>query len=185
MPGWQSCRQFRLRTLEWLCSRLQSGVPGFESRPRLSGIATGVEQVSDGAADADEVVAAVPYHPDREEFLVVKRSDGKEVYPGKWEFPAGYIEDEDPADAAIRELEEEAGIVGTALRTGDPHTVDGPHGRFRVHPVLVMVRDDAVTLTAEHTEHRWMSAAEVVALDAVDGLRADMEAVDVEVEEDA
>ncbi|MFB6294418.1 MAG: NUDIX hydrolase [Candidatus Nanohaloarchaea archaeon] len=131
-----------------------------------------------------DVAPAVPYSPDTERFLVVRRSEDKDVYPGRWEFPGGYIEDgESPRQAAERELREETGFVGETLRTGEPHTVRGDHGEFKVHPVLIAVQEQAPDLTAEHTDHRWLPLDGVAALEhTVDGLLQDLRAVGIEVD---
>lgn len=49
--------------------------------------------------------------------LVHRRTDTKDVYPGRWDCSAGgvVLAGEDPVDAAVRELAEEVGVSGVAL----------------------------------------------------------------------
>lgn len=62
--------------------------------------------------------------------LVHRRTDTKDVYPGRWDFTAGGVRDvgETAYDGAVRELEEEVGISGVDLTPlgvqfyGDEHT---------------------------------------------------------------
>lgn len=46
-------------------------------------------------------------------FLVIKRADDEEVFPGMWGIPGGTVEPTDPTleAALVRECEEEVGIV--------------------------------------------------------------------------
>ncbi len=61
---------------------------------------------------------------------VHRRTDTKDLYPGRHDFAAGGVvaAGEDPHDAAVRELEEELGVAGVALSPlgvahfGDDHT---------------------------------------------------------------
>jgi 8-oxo-dGTP pyrophosphatase MutT (NUDIX family) len=65
---------------------------------------------------------------------------------GRWVLPKGWMNsDEDPADAALREAHEEAGVIGEASRTGlgfytyDKRLDGGPSVkcRVRVYPIKV------------------------------------------------
>ena len=47
----------------------------------------------------------------KKQILLLKRSKDESVFPGYWDIPGGTLKDgEDPADGAIREAREEAGI---------------------------------------------------------------------------
>ncbi|MFB6292159.1 MAG: NUDIX domain-containing protein [Candidatus Nanohaloarchaea archaeon] len=126
-----------------------------------------------------DVVAAVAYSPGDDEFLMVERSPDRKWFPGRWEFPSGVIEDEEPKEAALRELREETGLVGKPGLTGEPHIVESEYGVFRVHPVLVLVDREEVELTDEHSEYRWLGLSGIDELDTVKGLKKDLEALKV------
>lgn len=50
----------------------------------------------------------------RDEVLLVRRSDHRPTYPGRWSFPGGHVESgETLVEALVRELGEEIGIVPT------------------------------------------------------------------------
>lgn len=130
------------------------------------------------------VAPAIAYTPESDRFLVVKRSEEKDMYPGRWEFPGGVIEDgETPVEAAERELREETGFVGDTIREGGTHVVRGDYGEFKVHPVLIAVEKQEPDLSREHTEYRWLPSEDVVAMEhTVDGLDKDLLAVGIEVD---
>ncbi len=127
-----------------------------------------------------EVVAAVVYHPQRHEFLLMKRSSDREVFPGRWEFPSGMIEEEESARKAVRrELKEETGLNGDIIKTGEPHLQETDYGDFRVHPFLVLVEDESVDATAEHQDYAWFPLGEIQGLETVKGLEQDLVSVGV------
>jgi len=96
--------------------------------------------------------------------LACRRPEGKHL-GGKWEFPGGKLEaGETPALALIRELEEELSIrvePGTALT---PVVWDYGRGPIRLHPLLCTI-SRGEPHPHEHSEIRWCSPEELVALD--------------------
>lgn len=128
--------------------------------------------------ETTKVATAVPYHREKEKFLLLKRSSEMEVQPGKWNFPSGKIEDETPQKAALRELEEETNLAGQVLRTGDFFTVENEDGNFLVHPVLVLV-DGESELNSEHIDYEWIKPEELGKFETVDGLKEDLRRVDI------
>lgn len=124
--------------------------------------------------------SAIAYNAELDSFLLVKRAESKEEHPGLWEFPGGNVaEDESPKQAALRELEEETGLRGRAIRTGEPGQVEYPHGVFEIHPFLILVDSADVELSSEHTEYEWVELGEVTGYDTVNGIEKELKAVDV------
>jgi len=68
------------------------------------------------------VACAIVVNDSREVLLVQRK---KEPYKGMWCLPIGFAEsDEEVKDAALRELEEEAGVTGEIVRLIDVDTID-------------------------------------------------------------
>lgn len=129
----------------------------------------------------DDIAVAVTYHPGKDRFLLLRRSGEMDVFPGAWDFPGGSIEKgEDAGKAALRELEEETGLLGTVIRTGEKHLVATRYGSYRLHPFLVKVDSGEVELNREHTEHRWVEPREVREMETVKELEKDFQLVGVE-----
>jgi 8-oxo-dGTP pyrophosphatase MutT (NUDIX family) len=130
---------------------------------------------------AEKVVTAVAYNPEKEKFLVLKRAESKKHFPGKWEFPAGFLESQDVKEEALRELKEETGFIGEAIRGGDSFEIesDTGNGIIEVHPVLTIVDYQEPELSREHTDYRWIDLNEIGELETVKGLEKDLENVGV------
>lgn len=128
--------------------------------------------------EKEEVAAAVVYNPNKERFLLVKRAEERERYPGHWEFPSGFIkEDESPENAALRELNEETGLKGEVVRSGESFPIQIP--KVEVYPVLVKVDQEDIQLSREHSEYRWVERSELDILKTVPKLKQDLEKVGI------
>jgi len=125
-----------------------------------------------------DVAAAVVYHSEKDKFLVVKRSEERERYPGHWEFPSGFIEDgEKVKEAVLRELMEETGLRGEIVRTGESFPIQIPP--VTIHPVLLLVNSESVKLSKEHSEHKWVEKNDLSVLKTVPKLKQDYEKVGI------
>ncbi len=98
------------------------------------------------------------------EFLILRRADDEEIYPGVWQFVTGTLNDGETAvQCAVRELKEETGLV--------PETVwNVPYvGRFfnpytdevNFSPVFAVETGRGnVELSHEHDDYLWLSYPE-------------------------
>lgn len=125
-----------------------------------------------------EVATAVVQHRDTGKFLLAKRTTDTDIHPGKWNFPGGKIEeqDENPAEAARRELKEETGLEEEPVRTGESFTLDTVDGVFKIFPVHFHTSSDP-ELNTEHTDYQWIGTEELDSFETVNGLRRDLEKV--------
>lgn len=130
--------------------------------------------------DVTDVATAVPYSAEEDKFLVLKRNSDADIHPSKWNFPGGHIEDESPEEAALRELKEETSLTGELLKTGESFKIDTEEGWFRIHPFLVLVKDEP-ELNEEHVETKWINPRELEDLETVDGLKRDLKELDVSI----
>ncbi|MBC5793054.1 MAG: NUDIX domain-containing protein [Nanohaloarchaea archaeon] len=126
-----------------------------------------------------DVVVAVTYNPEIEKFLLVKRAESRDRYPGEWEFPSGFLEDETEREGALRELEEETGLIGKTIKTAEPFTVESGEYHFTIHPVLVIVESDEVELTREHDKFEWVKRDQIDGFETVPQLEKDMRVLGV------
>jgi len=95
------------------------------------------------------------------EFLILKRS-GKVVYAGQWRMIGGkVVQGETAWEAALRELEEEAGTgpLRFWVLPSLNHFYDPKNDRIRLIPAFAaqLPHDAEIRLDEEHTEYRWIA----------------------------
>jgi len=90
------------------------------------------------------------------------------MYPGIWQYVTGKIEiGEKSHETAIRELQEETGLVHSSMWTVDRvnHFFEAEQNRMNLIPVFgVEVESSIINLSPEHTEYKWCSIDEGVDL---------------------
>ena len=101
--------------------------------------------------------------------ILEKRPDSNPSFPGHWSLVAGKVRDEeDPVDAARREILEETGIeVGEPLGRMQPLYVREGKVLFKVHPFHFAAGDQDVRLNDENEEYMWASVEDAKDLKAV------------------
>jgi 8-oxo-dGTP diphosphatase len=105
--------------------------------------------------DIDKIVKAVMIQDGK--VLLLKRSDYVDKYAREWDLPGGHLQEDESAEQGLqREVEEETG-----LELHDPKIVH-VKGRFTYYIVTDYTGD--ITLSTEHTEHRYVSESEIAEL---------------------
>ena len=117
-----------------------------------------------------EVALAVPDHKDK--FLLLKRSQ-ENSSSGEWTFPGGKIEEnEAEREAAIRELQEETGLKGKIVNSGNEYIGEGELGYWKIYPFHIKVKSKKVELDYEHSEYKWLSIDELKNYETMGNLKS-------------
>jgi 8-oxo-dGTP pyrophosphatase MutT (NUDIX family) len=108
----------------------------------------------------------------RDEFLTLERGPGRGE--GLFYVPGGLVEPgEDPLAAAVRETEEESGLLVRDARILRVWTWPTPEGWDTVHATYVGWSDEGdVRLSAEHTAFRWSRPDDYIAEWCHEGMEA-------------
>ena len=95
-------------------------------------------------------------------FLTLERGPGRGE--GLWYLPGGGVDrGEDPLDAAVRETQEEAGLLVRDARILRAWTYPTPEGHETTHVTFLSRSDEGeVVLSHEHTAFRWTTVADYV-----------------------
>ena len=109
-------------------------------------------------------------------YLLTKRSDTKDVYPGFWEASAGgsAVSGEEPLEAAARELYEETGLRADSLEFVGITFRDSSHGMYYSYLARVSGEKDSIVLQeGETTDYKWVDREGLLAyVDSEDAMTA-------------
>ena len=115
--------------------------------------------------DRIDIALAIPL---RDGKLFVARRAGGLHLAGSWEFPGGKIEEnETPAEAARRELQEETGLQAPELEPLVVCVHDYVEAPLRFHAFLVRDPQGDVVMDSER-EHTWLTIDELRSLEMPD-----------------
>ena len=98
-------------------------------------------------------------------FLIVKRNENDDLYPGAWEFPGGHLEDSETLkDGLKRELKEEIGFVDEfePIITHYYDEIKERNGEL-IHELEIdfIINVDSskinVILSDEHCDYKWVT----------------------------
>ena len=98
-------------------------------------------------------------------FLIVKRNENDDLYPGAWEFPGGHLEDSETLkDGLKRELKEEIGYVDEfePIITHYYDEIKERNGEL-IHELEIdfIINVDSskinVILSDEHCDYKWVT----------------------------
>jgi 8-oxo-dGTP diphosphatase len=117
-------------------------------------------------------------------FLLMKRAEHKDEYPGYWEFQGGGLEDETPEGGVLRELEEETGIKAevTGEKGGFTWDSDFTDRQIKSHSFLIEVEKTEVELSREHTRYEWLELEEIFEKRHFPHIRKDLKHAGVELD---
>jgi 8-oxo-dGTP diphosphatase len=119
-------------------------------------------------------IGALIWSPRNERYLLLRRSSAKDYGAGAWECVTGRVDQGEGFEQALhREVMEELGVhVQVMALLGTTHFYRGapvPENELIGVVFLCSLDDpDSIHISLEHSEHRWMTAGEVMASLAAD-----------------
>ena len=115
-------------------------------------------------------VGALVLDPDSNSYLLLRRSEEKDFAAGAWEGVTGRVDQGEGFENALhREVQEELGVAAEILfMVGTTHFYRGdarPENELVGVVYCVTIADhDAIRLSAEHSEFRWLTALQAAEL---------------------
>ena len=98
---------------------------------------------------------------DNDLYLVVKRNENDDLYPGAWEFPGGHLEDnENIFEGLKRELKEEIGydLVSKPIITNYSDSIKNSIHKIELDFIVNVNKDNInVILSDEHSDYKWVT----------------------------
>lgn len=116
------------------------------------------------------MVGALLRHPVDGKYLLLRRSGDKDFASGAWECVTGRVDQGEGFTQAVRrEVREELGVeVQIDYVVGTAHFFRGEERPeteiIGVQYCCTFEEPDSIRVSAEHSEHRWVSAAEAEAM---------------------
>lgn len=101
-------------------------------------------------------------------FLIVERSKSLRLYPEYWNGVSGFLDDDKSREEKVKEeLQEELGIGESdiaSIRFGEIFDQEAPEYKktWIVHPVLVEVKTNRITLDKEAQQYKWVGLDEII-----------------------
>jgi ADP-ribose pyrophosphatase YjhB (NUDIX family) len=117
----------------------------------------------------------------RSKILIVKRSQELRLYPGYWNGISGFLDDGQSLEQKVlQEVREELGLAKKNIRSiklGAIFHQEAPKYKkmWIVHPILVTVNTNKVTLDWEAQEYRWTTPSEALHLKLLPGFNQVLE----------
>jgi len=101
--------------------------------------------------------------------LLARRSAHRAAYAGLWSFPGGHQEaGETLAEALLREVREEVGVIPTTFRClgtiDDPNTVGTDPATYHMYAVTAWDGGEPTLVGDEHSDLQWFTKEEVAVL---------------------
>lgn len=115
-------------------------------------------------------IAALLHHPGSDAYLVLRRAASRDAGGGEWEAVTGRVEQGESFEAAMRrEVREELGVDVTPdfiISTAHFYrgTAQPENELLAVQYACTLDDRDAIRVSDEHSEARWLTAAEIFAL---------------------
>ena len=98
---------------------------------------------------------------DNDLYLVVKRNNNDDLFPGAWEFPGGHLEDNETIFEGLkRELKEEIGydLVSKPIITNYSDSIKNNIHKIELDFFINVNKDDInVILSDEHSDYKWVT----------------------------
>ena len=111
----------------------------------------------------------------KDKILVVQRNQNLNFYPGYWNGISGFLDDSKSLKEKVyQEVKEELGISKKnvlSMRLGEVFDQEEPkyEKTWIVHPVLVEVNTDKITLDREARNYRWLNLEDAADLKLLPG----------------
>lgn len=116
------------------------------------------------------------------EFLLIKRADDDELFPGLWQMVTGSIDENEKAfETALREIREETGLIPLKLWVA-PNVnsfYNQTKDAINLIPVFAVLVDSnsKVVISNEHSDYKWAKIDEAKKMLAWNGQRKSVDTI--------